>query len=103
MTSKVFSTRKGRHPWPQRTICEVHRQMYDRLCLGVAKKDWALIEAMLPLLEEVYVMGIKMTRKLTEYKLDLPEWQTNDDPEVARLRKLRVELTETLDAIGTGS
>lgn len=94
MASKVFDTRKGSHVWPQRTICEVHRQLYDCLVLG-------RMDLMLPLLEEAYILGIKMTKKLTEYKLGLPEWKDNDSSEVVRLRQLRVQLAETLDEVGS--
>jgi hypothetical protein len=85
MPSKVFDTRKGRHIWPLRTICEVHRELYDLLALE--KYD-----QILPLLEEAYELGIKMTKKLVEYKLSLPEWKDNNNKEAQRLRKLRIEL-----------
>jgi hypothetical protein len=65
--------------------------MYDCFVLG-------RMDLMLPLLEEAYDMGIKMTKKLVEYKLGLPEWQKNDDPEVKRLRQLRIELEKALEA-----
>jgi len=94
MRSEVFESRKGRHIWPQRTICEVHRELYDRLRLGVDKRDWALIEHMLPQLEEAYLLGIKMTKAMVEKKLSLPEWQDNSSAEAKRLRHLRITLEE---------
>lgn len=92
MYSKIFDNRKGKHIWPQRTICEVHREIYDLLVVG--KHD-----AILEKLEEAYVMGIKLCRKLTEYKCELPEWKNNDSQESRDLRELRIQLTKDVDEI----
>ena len=86
--SNVFETSKGKHTWHERTICEVHRELYDRWFL----KQY---DQMLPLMEEAYTMGIKLVKKLVEYKLSLPEWQKNTE-ETRQLRELRNELSARL-------
>jgi hypothetical protein len=92
----VFETKKGRHLWHEQTICELHRQIYDHL---VANGDIELLCAVVPLLEKAYICGIKMTKKLVEYKLSLPEWDKHENiEEVRKLRQLRTELQ---DAIST--
>ncbi|MCP4537784.1 MAG: hypothetical protein GY832_11625 [Chloroflexi bacterium] len=53
---------------------------------------------MLPLLEEAYLLGIKITKKLVEYKLSMPEW-TENNPETATLRQLRVSLMEQMEEV----
>lgn len=93
----VFETRKGRHVWNEQTICELHRMIYDIL---VANGDVELLHKTTPLLEKAYQCGIKMTKKLVEYKLSLPEWDAHENiEEVKRLRQLRIELE---NAISTG-
>ena len=43
-------------------------------------------------------MGIKMTRKLVDYKMSLPEWEKHESKEeVERLRKLRKDLEDALN------
>ena len=44
-------------------------------------------------------MGIKLCRKLTEYKCELPEWKNNDSQESRDLRELRIQLTKDVDEI----
>ena len=92
MKSKIFDTAKGIHIMQKRTICEVHREMYD--CLVLEKYD-----RLLSLLEEAFVMGIKITNKLVENKLSLPEWEDNLSDEAAELRLARAQLTENLKDI----
>lgn len=77
----------------KRTICEVHRQLYDLLVIGLSGKDEKLLENATELLSEVFDMGIEMTKKLVEYKLSLPKWdKVKDRKEVSRLRALRDSL-----------
>jgi hypothetical protein len=98
--SKIFDDRKGRHIWPQRTICEVHRELYDILVLALYPNQEALLEKIVPLLEEAYIAGLKMNKKLVENKVSLPDWDANlSAQESSRIRKLRIELTEKLKRI----
>lgn len=54
-----------------RTICEVHREIYD------ASEDAKVRDLVL----EAFVMGKKMEKKLREYKTDWDAgmWETNED------------------------
>ncbi len=71
----------------KRTICEVHRQMYDLLILDPA--DPKIIE----LLSEAFELGVVLVKKLVEYKCSLPHWEKNlDEIEIRRIRKLRIDL-----------
>ena len=59
----------------RRTICEVHREIYDEL----EEKDGC--DHIVVLLEEAYRMGKKMSDKLFKYKkmfADLPENENYD-------------------------
>lgn len=98
MLSKIFDTGKGRHIWPERTICEVHREIYDLLVAGLWTTNQQLLYKIIPLLEEAYIDGIKMTKKLVDNKCSFPDWEKNlPSEEVIRLRKLRIHLTEELN------
>lgn len=91
INSSIFNRPKGKHTWPHRTICEVHREIYDCLVLE-------LYDDIVPKLEEAYLMGIKLCKKLVEHKCSLPEWKNNTE-EAQRLRKLRVELENEVNEI----
>ena len=93
--SKVFDTRKGKQIWTERTICEVHREIYDLLFLNI--KDTPLFGEVLPLLEEAYIDGMKLTKRLVDNKISLPKWEKNNSEEGKRLRELRVHLAEELE------
>jgi len=93
--SEMFNNSKGRFTENFRTICEVHRDIYDLLYVGVEKKDWSKIEEILPFLEEAYKGGVKITGKLAEYKYAWSCWDKNvPDDEKKRLRDLRIHLEE---------
>ena len=101
MSSKIFNLDKGKHVWQSETICELHRQIYDLLFIGLYSKDKALYDAIIVPLEKVYICGIKMTKKMLENKLSLPDWEKHETPdEIKRLRELRIHLTEKLNEIG---
>ena len=97
MPSEIFNQKKGKHAWPKETICELHRQIYDIL-FAYAGEDSQIYTAIIKKLEKAYIMGIKMTSQLVDYKLSLPDFEKVTDPaEVNRLRKLRIDLTESLN------
>lgn len=85
---------KGNKGWrtcSKRTICEVHRQIYDKLILSF--RDKSELEEILVLLEEAFSLGVKLVDKLVEYKCSLPEWEKNENKnEVERIRHLREDL-----------
>jgi len=92
MHSKIFDTAKGMHIATVRTICEVHREIYDLLVLG-------MYEDIVPKLEEAFMMGISLTRKLMEYKLEDFEWAENNDRKAQLLRVERALLSDNLESI----
>ncbi len=100
----IFETTKGqRIESERRTICEAHREIYDELVVGLTGKDDALLGRVVPLLEEVFGMGIKLVDKLIEKKIDDLEFpfQYGSMPpdvkaQVENLRAERVRLTEIL-------
>lgn len=81
------------------TICELHRQIYDNLILSFHDRPREL-KKIIPILESAFRAGLKMTKKLVEYKCSLPDWDVNLSAiQVIRMRKLRVQLTRILEAI----
>jgi len=98
ITSKIFETRKGQVSYHRRTICELHRRIYD-LCVLELQDNPEFLKKIISLLEEAWLYGLKMNRKLVENKLGLIEKEiakpnTNfDKKEASRLRKERVRLT----------
>lgn len=101
LKSKIFDSCNGRAIYEKRTICELLKQIYDLVFLNLSKANPAVMEKLIPLFEEAYTAGIKMTKKLVEYKCSIPDWENNmADGEVERLRKLRVHLAKELSCNG---
>lgn len=66
---------ENEQPYFQRTICEIHREVYrDLVASGMSEKDPIIIK-----LKEAYDMGKKMNNKLRQYKYDYDEgwWKMN--------------------------
>jgi hypothetical protein len=80
---------KGKRVNKNRTICEVHRQIYDLMVTRYNDDE------ICDLLDEAFVMGIKMNNRLVEYKCIFEnECALNPDKEkIEALRNLRIELT----------
>jgi hypothetical protein len=77
---KKGSGLKGKTVNEFRTICEVHREIYD---LIEGNKNTKSKEKIISLLEEVYKMGKKMNNKLIQYKFgwDKDFWDKNKNYE----------------------
>ena len=58
-----------------RTICEVHREIYDK----IQSIDSDFQKELMPLLEEAYGMAKKMNNKLRQYKFNYDDewWKEN--------------------------
>lgn len=98
--SEVFDSKKGIAFYEKRTICDMHRDLYDYIVVGL-KDDPEKRDGAISILEEAYDVGIKMTLKLVENKLSLPQWKDNIiTPEKVRLRILRTKLTNMLTKKG---
>jgi len=93
-------TRKGLQVYPQRTICEVHRDIYDLLVIELASQTRPdVIRKLVPLLEEAFIMGVKLNKALVEHKLSQDFTAPANDVEKAeKLRKERIRLVEMFDA-----
>ena len=100
MFSRLMDTHKGRRVDGNLTICETIRQIYDQCVCGLSGKDDDLLGRLIPLIERAFIAGIKMNKRLCEYKIDTMEFfpDSNDTDEALRLRKERIRLIELLDA-----
>lgn len=59
------------------TICEVHRELYDRIMDSNMDDD--LANQLITLLEDAYIMAKKMNNKLVQYKNNWDdEWWENN-------------------------
>ena len=67
--SELFDSQKGEIVHHNRTICELHRELYDLCVVGLSGKDTELMSKMIKVLEDAFIMGVKMNRKLCEHKL----------------------------------
>jgi hypothetical protein len=67
--SDIFDSPKGKGFADLRTICELHREIYDILVLELHEENPKLLKKVVPILEDCYIIGVKMNRKLCEYKL----------------------------------
>jgi len=91
-------TRKGTQVYDKRTICEVHRDIYDILVVELATTRPEVIEKIVPLLEEAFIMGVKLNKALVKQKLSQDfTADPNDKERSAALRKERIRLVEMLD------
>lgn len=93
MLRSIFDEPKGTRTADRRTICEVHRQLYDN-CI-VSLRGHPCQDTFSRLIEEAYVMGMKMDRKLKEYKFNMAEdCPLNPVEEVEKIRRERIRLTK---------
>lgn len=101
MFSKIFDeSYKGQAIWGKETICELHRELYDLLVVGLYQTNLPLLGKIIPILERAYTCGIKMNRKMVENKCQIQGWEKYvDKQEVIRLRKARRHLVKELERI----
>lgn len=69
LKNNVFDTMKGRITNEFRTICEVHREIYDECWLSLHEVDPATMERLTVLLNEAFDMGVRMDAALVKYHL----------------------------------
>ena len=72
MKNNVFDTMKGRVRNDFRTICEVHREIYDECWLALHGRDDKELENITRLLNEAFEMGVRMDAALVKYHLEQP-------------------------------
>ena len=97
--SEIFENpAKGTYVYGKRTICEIHRDIYDLLVLELHETHTELLNKVISLLEEAFIAGMKMNAKLIEYKCGNDDWA---DPnmkleDVRKIRARRVALMKML-------
>lgn len=98
--SEIFESEKGQRRSTKRvTICEVIRQIYDKLILRLVDEDEEFLEEVIPLLEEAYIMGMKMARRMIEQKIyDIDEIEPREMTKEFRetRKKLRFERIDVM-------
>ena len=94
--SSIFDSPKGESVYHKRTICEVHREIYDLLILNF--KNQEITSSIIKLLEEAFILGLKMNSKLIEYKCGNDEWSEDNKnkEEIQIQRNKRIELIKTM-------
>ena len=96
---ELLESRKGNRVDGQRTICEVHRQIADQLLIQFCDRTTDL-ETTLELLNEAYLLGIRLVKALVDRKIDMIEWEENDIEQAMKLRQLRGQLVKELNEAG---
>jgi len=96
---RLLDSNKGQRISKRRTICEAIRELYD---IFVVKHhdDTEFMDNAAPRLEEIFMMGVKMNKKLIEYKMDtdtLFELNTKDKKQIQKIREERIRLIKILE------
>ncbi len=94
MKNNVFDTMKGRITNEFRTICEVHRDIYDECWLSLPERDPPTMEKLTVLLNEAFHMGMRMDAALVKYHL--PKEGVDVPNEGSQKRQERNETSERI-------
>ena len=94
--SEIFEGKGAKMPHHNRTICELHRELYDLCVVGLYDKDIELMKKMIKVLEDAFIMGVKMNKKLCKYKLgSSSKWKEkeyrNDEVDKEQIKRRRRE------------
>jgi len=93
--SDIFKTPKGKRVVGIRTICEIHREIYDAIVLDQ-------LDRAVDLLTEAFEVGTRMAKRMIEQKIyDTDQLAAKETDEDARrqYRRKRIELHEMLDEL----
>jgi len=93
--NKIFETPKGTGTNPQRTICEVFRDLYDLTIIHLKDKPEVLKKYVL-LLEEGFIMGIKSVSILMKHRLSKDFKDNPKEEENKKTRYERIRITKEL-------
>jgi hypothetical protein len=95
---------KGAWIIPQRTICEVHREIYDLLIVGCSGRiDNETLAEMRRLIHEAFGMGISMADRLIEHHLhNWADYDVSNPEHTERFRKLREMRVEMMKSKTSG-
>lgn len=94
MKNNVFDTMKGRIKNDFRTICEVHRDIYDECWLSLHDYSPAAMDRLTVLLNEAFDMGMRMDAALVKYHL--PKEGADVPNKGSRKRRERNEISERI-------
>ena len=89
----IFKTAEGKKVVGVRTICEIHREIYDAIVLDELNRAVSL-------LEEAFYVGTRMAKRMMEQKIyDLDELAVDGADKKTRreIREKRARLHEMLD------
>jgi len=95
MISEIFESVKGTQLAKTRTICEIHREIFDRCIIEFNDRPKAL-KNIIKLLEEAFVVGIKINKRLVELKAK-EIYEKNDWMKNKTLREDRIRLMKMLN------
>jgi hypothetical protein len=104
--SEIFQSHKGsKEPHSNRTICELHRELYDLCVMNLYEKNIELMKNMIIILDKAFIAGVEINRDLCRCKLgssskwDKKEYRNKEvnKKEVAKLRKEREKVERLLD------
>ena len=104
MLSEIFSSEKGERMHSNRTICELHRELFDISVMCLYEKDIDLLKEIINLLEKSFIHGVEMNKRLVEYKLGgSGKWNKKEYAksnynrhEIRKMRKERIRLEKML-------
>ena len=88
----MFDNTKGQRVQKKRTICEVHKEIYDLAVVNLQDRP-EILKEVISKCEEAYLMGIKMNRKMVERGCATMIWKKNPK-KLLDMRMLRRELEE---------
>jgi hypothetical protein len=99
LKDSILNSKKGlRVSNQKRTICEVNREIYDLCITELLEKDEDLCRRIVALVEEAFIMGMKMNNKLIEYKFDTDKlFDKMDESTIKKNTKKRKERARLLE------
>ena len=89
--TNILDTEKGKDISDNRTICEVHRQLWAYILIALKNNPKALIEIK-PIMEEAMLLGMKLIQYMIDHKIDEPKWVENNIVEAKQLREERIRI-----------
>jgi hypothetical protein len=67
--SKLFESLKSGNIYSETPICDFHRELYDLCVINSCDENIKFMKKFVKILEDVFIMDVKMDKKLCEYKL----------------------------------
>jgi len=98
INSDIFDSSKGTKSDSRNTLCELIRQLYDICVVKVDPLDHEIAEEMVGILEEAFIVGNKMSKRLMERRIEEVRSSifndNTDEEEKKELRKRRKMLVK---------